>query len=216
MKKALVVAGGWEGHEPEKCAALFADLLREKEYEVEISDTLDVYLEAEKLAALDLIVHIWTMGHISDEQFKGLNEAVRSGVGLAGFHGGMCDSFRGNIDYQWMTGGQFLSHPGNIKAYSVQIVDGENEITRGLGDFQMNSEQYYMMTDPGNRVLATSTFTSGLEDAPWVEGTVMPVVWTKMWGAGRVFYNNLGHVAADFEVHEAREITLRGLLWASK
>ncbi len=216
MKKALIVAGGWDGHEPQKCAALFADLLRDKEYEVEVSDTLDVYLDAENLQSQNLIVPIWTMGHISDEQFRGLSEAVKSGVGLGGFHGGMGDSFRSNIDYQWMTGGQFLGHPGNIKDYTVQIGAEDHEITRGMGEFSMHSEQYYMMTDPGNHVLATTVFANGLEEAPWVENTVMPVVWTKSWGNGKVFYSSLGHVASDFDVSEARELTLRGMLWASR
>lgn len=216
MKKALIVAGGWDGHEPEQCAELFAAELRNRDYEVEVSDTLDVYLDVEKLSQLSLIVPLWTMAEISEAQFKGLSDAVKSGVGLGGFHGGMCDSFRGNIDYQWMTGGQFLSHPGNIKPYRVNIVEIDNEITRDIEDFEIVSEQYYMMTDPGNRVLATTTFVNGLEDAPWVENTVMPVVWTKMWGSGRVFFSSLGHVAKDFDLPQAREITVRGMLWASK
>lgn len=216
MKKALIVAGGWDGHEPEQCAELFAAELRNRDYEVEVSDTLDVYLDVEKLSQLSLIVPLWTMAEISEAQFKGLSDAVKSGVGLGGFHGGMCDSFRGNIDYQWMTGGQFLSHPGNIKPYRVNIAEIDNEITRDIEDFEIVSEQYYMMTDPGNRVLATTTFVNGLEDAPWVENTVMPVVWTKMWGSGRVFFSSLGHVAKDFDLPQAREITVRGMLWASK
>ena len=216
MKKALIVAGVWDGHEPEQCAELFAAELRNRDYEVEVSDTLDVYLDVEKLSQLSLIVPLWTMAEISEAQFKGLSDAVKSGVGLGGFHGGMCDSFRGNIDYQWMTGGQFLSHPGNIKPYRVNIAEIDNEITRDIEDFEIVSEQYYMMTDPGNRVLATTTFVNGLEDAPWVENTVMPVVWTKMWGSGRVFFSSLGHVAKDFDLPQAREITVRGMLWASK
>jgi type 1 glutamine amidotransferase len=215
MKNALIVAGGWEGHEPQQCAELFAAGLEERGYNVEISNTLDAYLDTGKLAQLSLIVPIWSIGVITDEQCKGLSDAVKSGVGLGGFHG-MCASFRGNTEYQWMTGGQFLSHPGNIKPYRVNISDNTHEITSGLSDFEMNSEQYYMLTDPGNNVLAKTTFVSGLEDAPWVENTVMPVVWTKSWGQGRVFFSSLGHVAKDFDVPEAREITIRGMLWASK
>jgi type 1 glutamine amidotransferase len=218
MKNVLIVAGGWDGHEPEQCAEIFAGELEKRGYKAEISYTLDAYLDTEKMSQLSLIVPIWTMSEtgITDEQFKGLSNAVKNGVGLGGFHGGMCDSFRGNIDYQWMTGGQFLSHPGNIKPYRVNISDNTHEITSGLSDFEMNSEQYYMLTDPGNNVLAKTTFVSGLEDAPWVENTVMPVVWTKSWGQGRVFFSSLGHVATDFDVPEAREITIRGMLWASK
>ncbi len=216
MKKALIVAGGWPGHEPEKCAALFADLLSEKGYEVEISNTLDIYLDAEKLKSLDLIVPIWTMGHISEDQEKGLLEAVKSGVGLAGFHGGMGDSFRGKTNYEWVVGGHFVSHPGDIKDYTVNLVVQDDPIVQGLNDFKMHSEQYYMLTDPGNRVLATTVFDGEGYGMTWLKGVVMPVVWTRQWFQGRVFYSSLGHVAADFDVPEARELALRGMLWASK
>ncbi len=214
MKSALFVCGGWEGHEPKKCAAIFAPFLGEKGYEVEISTSLDSYLDEERMKDLDLVVPIWTMGIITDEQEKGLLEAVKSGVGLAGWHGGMADSFRNNVEYQFMVGGQWVAHPGNIINYEVNVIDHDDPITAGLPDFMMHSEQYFMHVDPSNEVLATTTF--GGEHVPWIKGVVMPVVWKKRWGAGRVFYCSLGHVAKDFDVPEAREIVKRGMLWASR
>ena len=214
MKKALIVWGGWEGHEPKKCADIFAPALRERGFEVEVSDTLDSYLDTEKMLALDLVVPIWTMGTISREQEKGLLDAIGSGVGLGGWHGGMADSFRNNTTYQWMVGGQWVAHPGNIIDYTVNITNHDDPITAGINDFQMHSEQYYMHVDPANQVLATTTFNG--EHASWVAGTVMPVVWKRMWQQGRVFYSSLGHVASDFNVAEAKEIQLRGMLWASR
>ena len=214
MKKALIVWGGWEGHEPKKCADIFAPALRERGFEVEVSDTLDSYLDTEKMLALDLVVPIWTMGTITREQEKGLLDAIGSGVGLGGWHGGMADSFRNNTTYQWMVGGQWVAHPGNIIDYTVNITNHDDPITAGINDFQMHSEQYYMHVDPANQVLATTTFNG--EHAPWVAGTVMPVVWKRMWQQGRVFYSSLGHVASDFNVAEAKEIQLRGMLWASR
>jgi len=213
-KKALMVWGGWEGHEPEKCVNVFAPFLRENGFEVEISNTLDAYLDAEKMKALSLIVPVWTMGTITNEQQSGLLEAVKSGVGLGGWHGGMGDSFRNNTEYQFMVGGQWVAHPGNIIDYEVNITDHDDPITAGIKDFKMHSEQYYMHTDPSNEVLATTTF-SGIA-APWVKGAVMPVVWKRMWDQGRVFYCSLGHVASDFDVPEAKEIIQRGLLWAAR
>ena len=156
------------------------------------------------------------MGTIEAEQEKGLLEAVKSGVGLAGWHGGTGDAFRNNTGYQWMIGGQWVSHPGNIIDYTVQITDTNHEITRGIGEFSMDSEQYYMHTDPGNNVLATTTFSGEHEGADWIKGTVMPVLWTRMWGKGRVFYSALGHVNSDFEVSEAAETVRRGMLWAAR
>ena len=214
MKSALFVWGGWEGHEPQKCTEIFAPWLQEQGYVVEISDTLDSYLDTAKLQSLDLIVQVWTMDTITAEQEKGLLEAVKSGVGFAGWHGGMADSFRNSVDYQFMVGGQWVAHPGNIIDYEVNIINHEDAITAGLSDFKMHSEQYYMHVDPSNKVLATTTFSG--EHVPWIEGNVIPVVWKRMWGAGRVFYSSLGHVAADFNVPEAREIMNRGLLWASR
>lgn len=214
MKSALMVWGGWEGHQPKQCVEIFAPLLREQGYDVQIFDTLDVYLDTPRMHALDLIVQVWTMSTITAEQERGLLEAVKSGVGIAGWHGGMADSFRNNPNYQYMVGGQWVAHPGGIIDYEVTIIKHDDPITAGLQDFKMHSEQYYMHVDPSNEVLATTTF-SGAYD-PWIAGTVMPVVWKRRYGAGRVFYCSLGHVASDFDVPEAREIVRRGMLWASR
>jgi type 1 glutamine amidotransferase len=214
MKKAMITYGGWEGHEPKKCAEIFGPILEAEGYEVTISTTLDSYLDTDLMQSLDLIVPIWTMSTISKEQEKCLLETIKSGVGLAGWHGGMADAFRNNVEYQWMVGGQWVAHPGNIIDYEVNIIDHEDPITQGLSDFKMHSEQYYMHVDPSNEVLATTTFNT--EVAPWVNGTVMPVVWKRMWGKGRVFYSSLGHVASDFNVPEAKEIQRRGMLWATR
>jgi type 1 glutamine amidotransferase len=213
-KSALFVWGGWETHEPEKGVAIFKPLLEAAGYEVEVADTLDVYLDAERLSRLSLIVPVWTMGKIARPQEQGLLAAVRSGVGIAGWHGCMADSFRDNTEYQWMVGGQWVAHPGNIIDYTVHITRPDDPIVAGLQDFAMKSEQYYMHVDPSNEVLATTTF--GGQYADWIDGTVMPVVWKRRFGAGRVFYSSLGHVARDFDVPEAREIQRRGMLWASR
>lgn len=214
MKRALFVWGGWEGHEPERCTAIFAPLLEQAGYQTEISATLDSYLDVDHLRSMDLIVQTWTMDSITKEQLSGLQAAVQSGVGFGGWHGGMGDSFRQSTDYQFMVGGQWVAHPGNIIDYTVNIVDHDDPITAGLPDFQMHSEQYYMHVDPSNQVLATTTFSG--EYAPWIAGTVMPVVWKRRWGAGKVFYCSLGHQARDFDVPEACEIVRRGLLWATR
>ncbi|NIM05679.1 MAG: ThuA domain-containing protein [Armatimonadetes bacterium] len=214
MKSALMVWGGWDGHEPRQCVDIFAPYLESQGFNVRVSDTLDVYLEKDYMMSLNLIVPVWTMGTITDDQEKGLLEAVKSGVGIAGWHGGMGDSFRNNCEYQFMVGGQWVVHPGGVIDYEVNIINHEDPITAGLSDFKMNSEQYYMHVDPSNEVLATTTF--GGEHCPWIEGVVMPVVWKRVYGAARVFYCSLGHVAKDFEVPEATEIIKRGMMWATR
>jgi len=213
-KKALMVYGGWDGHEPKQCVDRFAPFLRENGFDVTISETLDSYLDKELMNQLSLVVPVWTMGEITDAQFEGLRDAVAAGTGLAGWHGGMCDSFRANTNYQFLTGGQWVAHPGNIFRYRVNISSLEDPITEGLGDFEIESEQYYMHVDPSNRVLATTTFDGS--NHAWINGAVMPVVWTRSWDQGRIFFSSLGHVAADFDVPEARILVERGLLWASR
>ncbi|MEC8991464.1 MAG: ThuA domain-containing protein [Candidatus Latescibacterota bacterium] len=212
-KKVLIVWGGWDGHEPKQTTEIFADVLDGEGFEVVLSDTMDSYKDADLMQSLSLIVPCWTMGTIDGEQNQGLMQAVEQGVGLAGWHGGMCDAFRNECGYQMMTGGQFVGHPDGVKDYTVNITS-DDPIVAGIEDFAMHSEQYYMHTDPGNEVLATTTFDA--ESAPWVNGTVMPVVWKRMWGAGKVFFSSLGHVATDFDVPEAKEIQRRGSLWAAR
>lgn len=217
-KRALIVQGGWEGHTPRQCAELFAPWLRSQGFEVEVADTLAVFADVEKMTGLDLIVPIWTMGTLTPEQAKGLLDAVRGGVGIAGWHGGMGDAFRDCTEYQFMVGGQWVAHPGGcIPSYSVWIVNREDEITRGLDDFHMtDTEQYYMHVDPSNEVLAVIEFSGEYEDIDWVRGCTMPAVWKRRYGRGKVFYSSLGHTVKDFETPEALELVRRGMLWAAE
>ena len=213
-KSALMVWGGWAGHEPRQCVELFAPYLRGEGYNVRVADTLDVYCDPALMRSLDLIVQVWTMSTISAEQEQGLLSAVEHGAGFAGWHGGMADAFRNSPNYQFMVGGQWVAHPGNIIDYGVHIVNHSDPITAGLADFRMHSEQYYMHVDPSNDVLATTTFDG--KYTPWIAGTTIPVVWKRPWGAGRVFFSSLGHVVKDFDVPEAREIAQRGMRWATR
>jgi type 1 glutamine amidotransferase len=211
VNKALIVHGGWDGHQPQAFAELCAGLLRDEGMSVELADSLAALTE-DTLAGLSLVVPIWTMGTIPHERLTDLLEAVCKGVGIAGFHGGMGDAFREATDYQFLVGGQFVAHPDGIKDYVVNIV--EDPLTEGIADFQVHSEQYYMHVDPSNHVLATTTFKP--KEASWVTGTVMPVAWTRQWGKGRVFYSSLGHTPDEFDVPEARELLRRGIAWAAR
>jgi len=216
-KQALIVWGGWDGHEPRQVAEIFRRVLVEDGFTVEVSDTLDAFADEAKLRKLNLIVPVWTMGKISNEQLNAVCAAVRSGVGIAGCHGGMGDSFRESPEWQFMTGGQWVAHPGNdgVK-YTVQIGPIKSPITEGLKEFDVSSEQYYMHVDPAARVLAFTKFPTA--DGPHVgNGNVdMPVVWTKLYGSGRVFYNSLGHHADIVESEPCLTIMRRGFQWAAK
>jgi type 1 glutamine amidotransferase len=209
VKRALLVWGGWDGHTPKECVDVFAPWLADQGYEVDIADTLGVWGDAERLRALSLIVPVWTMGELTGEQEKNLCDAVASGVGIVGWHGGACDAFRASTQYQFMMGGQFVAHPGDLlPAWDVEIVDREHEITRGIGDFAMrDTERYYLHVDPSNHVLAVTRFEDGFD---------MPVVWTRKWGRGRVAVASFGHTFKDFDVPPAREIVQRAMLWAGR
>ena len=214
-KKALVVWGGWDGHDPERVAELLAADLRAHGFETEIAASLDAF-RAEDLNAVSLVVPCWTMGSPTPEQLNPLLEAVRNGTGIGGVHGGMCDAFRSDTEYQFMTGGQFVAHPGNDGTrYGVTIRDRGHWITRGLEDFEVESEQYYMHVDPAVHVLATTRFP--VADGPHAaNGPVdMPVAWTKFYGKGRVFYCSVGHNSAVVALPPVRRLCVRGLLWAA-
>ncbi|MEU4393113.1 ThuA domain-containing protein [Kribbella sp. NPDC023855] len=210
-KRALVVRGGWEGHLPAEATELFIPFLRENGFEVTVSESTESYLD---LAGTDLVLQCVSMGEISAEAVKGLEAAVRAGTGLAGWHGGIVDSFRGNVDYSFMTGGQFISHPGGFIDHRIEIV-ADHPIVEGITSFDLHTEQYYVHADPSNNVLATTTFKTD-PDFPWIEGATMPAVWTRTWGEGKVFVCTPGHSLADLNTPEVRTIVERGLLWASK
>jgi type 1 glutamine amidotransferase len=213
-KTALIFYGGWEGHEPDKTSSRFAGILEGHGYHVDREPTLDALIDVARMSTYDLIVPMYTQSEITREQEKGLLDAVKAGAGLGGWHGGMGDAFRNNTEYQFACGGQWVAHPGNIIDYTVNITNHDDPITSGLSDFDMHSEQYFMHVDPSNEVLVTTTFSG--EHAPWVAGTVMPVVWKRKYGDGKVFYCSLGHVDTDFEVPEAQTLVERGLLWATR
>ncbi len=216
-KKALIVQGGWDGHEPELVSVRFGKCLENEGFEVEISDTLDVYLDMEKLLSLDLIVPCWTGGNLEDQQGQNVIEAVASGVGMAGCHGGMCDSFRSHVTWQFMTGGQWVEHPGGQVDYKVNIKkNSSSSIIYGINDFKVSSEQYYMHVDPAVNVLATTRYPTANGYHASNGEVDMPVIWTKMWGHGRVFYTSLGHVDNVFDIPEAMETMRRGMLWAAE
>ena len=213
MKRALIVWGGWEGHEPEQCAAIYREWLAEDGFEVDVAhDT--AALADPALSELSLIVPIYTMASIEKSQAVNLASAVEAGVGLAGHHGGMADAFRDSVDYQFVVGGQWVAHPGDIIDFRVDVTRPDDPIMEGIESFPFTSEQYYMHVDPSNEVLATTRFSG--EHAWWTKDVTMPVVWKRRHGKGRVFYCSLGHQAQEFDVPEFATIMRRGLNWAAR
>jgi len=207
VKRALIVQGGWEGHEPREVAQVLAQALKGNGFQVEVSDTLDLFGNQETLGRQDLIVPVWTMGTIKPEQLDPLLEAVRRGTGIAGVHGGMGDAFRDQTEYHYMVGGQWVAHPGGDGVtYEVNLTDVPSPITEGIEDFVVTSEHYYMHVDPGNTVLASTRFGD----------VAMPVVWTKTYDQGRVFYCSLGHSAAIVRQPEVLTMVTRGMIWAAR
>ncbi|NBE93903.1 ThuA domain-containing protein [Nonomuraea sp. KC401] len=216
-RRALIVRGGWEGHSPVEATERFIPFLKEHGYAVEVHESAEVYADGEKLAATDLVVQCYTQGVATGEQVLGLSAAVAGGTGLAGWHGGICDSFRASPDYLHLTGGQWAAHPGGFVEHEVAVVPDRrgHRIVEGLDRWKLNTEQYWVLTDELNDVLATTTFGVG-DDTPWREELTCPAVWTRQWGKGRVFVSTIGHKLEDLDHPDVRTLTERGLLWASR
>lgn len=217
-RQALIVRGGWDGHEPVEATKRFLPFLEENGYDVTISESVDVYLDADKMRGIDLVVQYWTMGEMTEAHAEGLAAAVRSGTGLAGWHGGIVDAFRNIPEYLQLTGGQFATHPGGFRTHRVHIVSekADHPIVAGLDDsWELYTEQYWILTDAYNDVLATTTFRPE-DGSPWKQDVRMPAVWTREWGEGRVFVSTIGHKLEDLDDPAVRTLTERGLLWASR
>jgi type 1 glutamine amidotransferase len=216
-RRAIVVRGGWEGHSPVEATDRFIPHLKEHGFDVEVHDGPEVYADVEQLAATDLVVQCYTQGEATDQQVLGLSAAVAAGTGLAGWHGGVVDSFRGSPDYLHLTGGQWAAHPGGFVRHHVEVVPSRatHAIVAGLDRWELDTEQYWVLTDALNDVLVTTTFAVG-EDTPWREPLTCPAVWTRQWGRGRVFVSTMGHKLEDLDHRDVRLLTERGLLWASR
>lgn len=217
-KKVLIFKGGWDGHEPDLVAERFAGIMRKNGYSCEVHADQEALKDLDFLMGLDLIIPCWTMGSIDAAARDNIVKAVAAGCGLAGCHGGMCDAFRDDTEWQFMTGGQWVSHPGGDGVrYQVNICKGSSPIVEGLDDFEVCSEQYYLHVDPAVEVLATTRFPVVSYYHSSNKAVDMPVAWTKFWGNGRVFYNSLGHHDDVFEKYPQAQLLMeKGMLWAAQ
>ncbi|GAA1855377.1 ThuA domain-containing protein [Microbacterium koreense] len=228
-KKALVVRGGWEGHFPVETTDVLIPFLEERGYRVEVSESTRVYADPRAMAETDLVLQCITMSSIEDDAMRGLDAAVRAGLGFAGWHGGVVDSFRNSAEYLHLVGGQFVAHPqkpverragvssDNLVHHSIDITErgSTHPITEGIESFALTTEQYWVLTDEYNEVLATTTHPSKPGD-PWGRTVTCPAIWTRTWGEGRVFVATPGHDPSVLADDNVRTIVERGLLWASR
>jgi uncharacterized protein len=229
-RRALVVRGGWEGHRPVESTELFLPFLAAQGFEVRIEESPAVYADAAELAATDVIVQCVTMSEITPEQVRGLRAAVEAGTGFTGWHGGIADSFRASSDYLQLVGGQFATHPSkdpalldapsetdNFLPYTVEITElgREHPVTAGIADFALTTEQYWVLHDDLNDVLATTTHPAPPWH-PWHRPVVSPAVWTRHWGRGRIVVTTPGHSPEVLADPNVRTIVERGILWASR
>jgi type 1 glutamine amidotransferase len=233
MKKAALFVGGWEGHRPEVFRDWATELLEDEGFEVTSHETLAPLAEPESLSDVDLIVPIWSsarsshqpeFGNMTKTEEDGLLHLIANGCGIAGWHGHMGDAFRDRPTYHFLIGGQFVAHPpgwpdnpvpeDDFIDYEVTITKPHDPIVAGIRSFTVHTEQYYMLVDPSNEVLAATTFTG--DHLWWIEGTTIPVVWKRRWDRGRVFYSSVGHAIEDLRIPQVTEIMRRGMVWASR
>jgi type 1 glutamine amidotransferase len=227
--QALVVRGGWEGHRPVEATEMFVPFLDDHGYEVRVRDSTEIYADAGAMAATDLIVQCVTMSEIGKDQLAGLRTAVEAGTGFTGWHGGIADSFRASSDYLQLVGGQFATHPGkepelrcgdetdNFLPYRVSMtaLGREHPITAGLDDFDLRTEQYWVLHDDLIDVLASTTHPAPPWH-PWHRPIVSPVIWTRHWGAGRIVVTTPGHSLDVLADPNVRTVIERGMLWATR
>ncbi|HEX3931168.1 MAG TPA: ThuA domain-containing protein [Nocardioides sp.] len=216
-RKALVVRGGWEGHSPVEATDMFIPFLEKSGFTVDVHDSPAAYDDAGALLDTDLVLQCYTQGVATDQQVGNLMAAVQAGTGLAGWHGGIVDSYRASPDYLHLTGGQWAAHPGGLVDYEVAVVPERRDhpIVEGLDRWHHHTEQYWCLTDDLNDVLLTSRFVA-TDETPWRTDLVVPAAWTRLWGRGRVFVSTIGHQLEDLDVPEVRTLTERGLLWAAR
>lgn len=229
-RTALVVRGGWDGHEPVQTTDSFIPFLTDHGYQVRVEDSTKVYADADSMATVDLVVQVMTMSTIEPDELKGLRAAVAAGTGLAGWHGGIADSYRNSADYLQLIGGQFAHHqakarPEDLKGeatdnfvrYTVNIVpeQAEHPIVAGISDFELETEQYWVLSDDYNDVLATTTIPARDFDA-WHRPITCPAIWTRAWGQGKVFVCTPGHQLSVVDDPSVRTIIERGLLWVTR
>lgn len=229
LKTALVVRGGWDGHQPVEATELFLPFLEQNGFAIQVEESPAVYADDDYMASVDLIVQSNTMSSIETSEFEGLRRAVEGGTGLAGWHGGIADSYRNNAEYLQLIGGQFASHPGkhadertgeqsdNYVSHLIEMTPAAatHPITQGITDFELVTEQYWVLHDDYNDVLATTTQAVRPWD-PWNRPVTSPAVWTRQWGAGRIFVSTPGHRVEILQDSNVRTIIERGLLWATR
>lgn len=223
-RKALVVRGGWDGHQPVEATDLFIPFLEQNGFEVRIEESNEIYTDKAVMDETDLVLQIVTMSTITPEALEGLDAAIQAGTGFGGWHGGIADSYRNSEHYLQMVGGQFASHPSPVPgrpatemSYTVEItpLGRENAITAGIDDFELTTEQYWVLHDELNDVLATTTHAVR-PGQPWHRPVTSPAVWTRLWGQGRIFVSTPGHSIDVLENPNVRTIIERGLLWAAR
>ena len=230
-RSALVVRGGWDGHSPVEATDRFIPYLADQGFHVQVEDDPQIYADADLMARTDLVLQCNTMNTISKEALAGLMTAVAAGTGFGGWHGGIADSYRNSSDYLHLVGGQFACHPpkepheldpdggaaNNFLHYTVNIVPeaAEHPIVAGIEDFELFTEQYWVLSDDYIDVLATTTLRAR-ECDPWHRPVTSPAIWTRAWGQGRIFVATPGHSPDILDHPSVRTVVERGLLWASR
>ncbi|MCW5605638.1 MAG: ThuA domain-containing protein [Burkholderiales bacterium] len=209
--RALLLHGGWPGHEPERSAAF---VLRHVLQDFDVVQSGDLgMLCADTLAAFDLLIPVWTFGELDESAEIALLASVADGLGIVAWHGAT-SAFLASRRHKLLLGGQFVDHPGGDAVTYVVKFRGNDPLIASLDDFTVTSEQYYLLVDPAVKVLAHTYMDGG--PMSWLHGVEMPVAWTRPWGRGRVFYCTLGHTPAILAHPPLVTLLRRAAAWASR
>lgn len=123
---------------------------------------------------------------------------IEAGGGFLGFHPAS-DTFHGPGDtvspYTDLLGGQFLGHGRQFEGH-LRIVDPEHPtMARIPADWTVKDEWYTFknVREESMHVLALLDTSSDAFEQEIYDRDDYPVIWCRSFGAGRVFYNAMGH-----------------------
>jgi len=228
MKKALIVRGGRPAHQPVETTEHFRPFLESEGFEITVSDSPKIYSDTEFMASVDLIIQC-IESEIDESSVRGLTKAVANGTGFIGWHGGVLVGFTQSESYYQLIGAKFVAHPGKAEElrtgkeddffidHTIEFTDlgKEDAITREFQNFDLTTEQYWLLADSYMKVLATTTQQSTAGD-PWKSPVTSPAIWTRQWGEGRIFICSPGHNLEVISHPIITQIIRNGAIWATR
>ena len=181
--------------------------------EFSITATEDLLtLGADNLRNYDVVMFALTSGELplSSAQQDALIEFVRGGHGFIGVHSAT-DTLYEWPDYGRLVGAYFREHPWTQQG-GVIVEDQSHPATAGLGDrFTLVEEFYTFQENPRGRVQVLLR----LDAASVASSGDYPLAWSQSFGAGRSYYNALGHFSETWNDSRFQRQLAGAIRWSA-